>query len=119
MQNTMELPPPVSALEDSPPPSTGEFISQPDSPNPQMFRLLSDTFENVVPRDRTGLGFDGWPAMLNRADAGLEIGKALRVVVSILQYLQGKSLATLVPATKVLADGSRYGKLDVTVSEVF
>ncbi|CAD6566316.1 MAG: hypothetical protein ASARMPREDX12_008176 [Alectoria sarmentosa] len=73
-----------------------------------MFRLLSDTFENVVPRDRTGLGFDEWPAMLNRADAGLEIGKALRAVVSILQYLQEKSLATLVPATKVLADGSRY-----------
>lgn len=83
-----------------------------------MFLLLSNIFENVVPRETTGLGFDGWPAIFERADAGFEIDKALRAVASILQYLQEKSPATLVPATKVLADGSRYGKLVIAFSDL-
>lgn len=71
-----------------------------------------------MPRDHTGLSFDDWPAMLERADAGLETGKALRAVVLILQYLRQKSPAKVIPATKILADGSRYGKLAMAVSEV-
>lgn len=104
----MESPSPMSTVEDSPSPSTGEFAPQLESATPPMFPLLSSIFENVVPRETIGLGFDEWPTLLARADAGLETAKALRAVVSILQYLHEKSPATLVPATKVLADGSRY-----------
>ena len=81
-----------------------------DLPQPPMFRLLSDVFGNALPRERTGLDFDGWPELLERADSGVEIGRALRATVSILQYLKEKSPVTLAPATKILADGSRHGK---------
>lgn len=111
----MEPPPPIKIVDVLPSHSTREDTPQLESARPQMFRFLSNIFEKVVPPDHTGSGFDEWPATLGRADAGLEIGKALRAVVSILQYLQEESPATLVPATKVLADGSRYGKLLITV----
>ena len=81
-----------------------------------MFRSLSDVFENNVPREYTGLGLDGWPKLLESADSGFETGRALRAVVSILQYVKEKSPVTLVPTTKILADGSRHGKLLVNVS---
>ena len=114
----MEPPPPNLDVEDPPSTSTGESTPQPGSARPQMFRSLSNIFETIVPRDHTGLDFDDWPAMLERADAGLETGKALRAVVLILQYLRQKSPATIIPATKILADGSRYGKLAMAVSGV-
>ncbi|KAF6221887.1 hypothetical protein HO133_001855 [Letharia lupina] len=114
----MEDRPPIITVKDSPSPSTGEVTPQLESTKPQMFRFLSNIFEVIVPRDHTGSGFDEWPAFLERADGGLEIGKALRTVVSILQYLREKSPAIIAPATKVLADGSRYGKLAMVVSEV-
>ena len=114
----MELLQPISPVEDLPPPSAVEFAPQLESARPPMFRLLSEIFENVVHRETTGLGFDDWPLILERADAGIETGKALRAVVSVLHYLQENSPATLVTATEVLADGSRYGKLVIVVSEV-
>lgn len=114
----MEPPPPIKIVNVLPSHSTREDTPQPEPARPQMFRFLSNIFEKVVPPDHTGSGFDGWPATLGRADAGLEIGKALRTVVSILQHLQEESPATLVPATKVLADGSRYGKLLINVSDM-
>ena len=76
-----------------------------------MFPSLSEIFRSVVPGGLTGLGFNGWPKLLERADSGLEIGEALRAVVSVLEYLKRSSPVSLVPATKILADGSRYGKL--------
>lgn len=118
MLDTMEDRPPIITVKDSPSPSTGEVTPQLESTKPQMFRFLSNIFETIVPRDHTGSGFDEWPAFLERADGGLEIGKALRTVVSILQYLRENSPAIIAPATKVLADGSRYGKLAMVVSEV-
>ncbi len=114
----MEPPHPISTVEDLKSSSTEEYIPQPGLARPQMFRYLSSIFENVVPRDHTGSGFDEWPSMLERADDGLETSKALRAVVLILQYLREKSPATIVPATKALADGSRYGKLAMADSEV-
>lgn len=118
MLDTMEDRPPIITVKDSPSPSTGGVTPQLESTKPQMFRFLSNIFKVIVPRDHTGSGFDEWPASLERADGGLEIGKALRAVVSILQYLREKSPAIIAPATKVLADGSRYGKLAMVVSEV-
>lgn len=85
------------------------------SSTPSMFRSLADVFENVVPQEYTGPGFDGWPKILDDADSDFENGKALRTVVSILQYLKEKSPVVLVPATKILADGSRHGKLFVNL----
>ena len=83
-----------------------------------MFPLLSDTFEDVVPRDHNGLGFDDWPTVFEHAHAGFELGKALRAVVSILRYLHEKSPVTIIPTTKVLADGSRYGKFAILMSKI-
>ena len=78
---------------------------------PLMFGYLSDVFGKVVPREQTGLGFDGWPTLLERADSGFEMNKALQAVVSMLEYLERNSPVSLVAATKILADGSRNGKL--------
>ncbi len=114
----MEPPPPITTVEDPQSTSIEEYTSQPGSARPQMFRLLSSIFKNVVPRDHTGSGFDEWPSMLERADDGLETSKALRAVVLILQYLREESPATIVPTTKALADGSRYGKLAMADSKV-
>ena len=80
-----------------------------------VFRSLTDVLGGIVPQDS---GFDGWPHMSERAGSGLETDEALRAVVSILQYLELESPATLVPATKVLADASRSGKLLVNLSAV-
>ena len=114
----MEPPPPISTVVIPQSTSIEEYTSQPGSARPQMFRVLSSIFENVVPRDHTGSGFDEWPSILERADDGLETSKALRAVFLILQYLRDKSPATVVPATKALADGSRYGKLAMADLEV-
>ena len=91
--------------------SLGEDTAQLDISQPLMFGYLSDVFGNVVPREQTGLGIDGWPMLLERADSGFERNKALQVVVSILEYLEQNSPVSLVAATKILADGSRLGKL--------
>ena len=93
-------------------------IAHPVPAVPRMFPLLSDIFEDVVPRDHVGLGFDDWPAVLEHAHAGMELGKALLAVVSILRYLHEKSPITITPTTKVLADGSRHGKFSTFVSNV-
>ena len=84
---------------------------------PRMFPLLSGIFEDVVPRDHDGLGFDDWPTVFEHAHAGIELDQALRAVVSILRYLHEKSPVTITPTTKVLADGSRYGKCAVLMSK--
>ena len=107
----MEPPPHTTTVEDPQSTSIEEYTPQPGLARPQMFRFLSSIFENVVPRDHTGSGFDEWPSMFERADDGLETSKALRAVGRILRYLREKSPATVVPATKALADGSRYGKV--------
>ena len=90
---------------------SGESTAQLDMSQPLMFGYLSDIFDNVVPRGQIGLGFDGWPMLLERADSGLEMYKALQAVVSVLEYLEQYSPVSLVAATKILADGSRHGKL--------
>ncbi len=76
-----------------------------------IFRSLSDILGILVPQDCIGLGFDEWPELLERAGSGIEMEKALQVVVSILQYLEETSPENLAPVTKILADGSRYGEL--------
>lgn len=114
----MELPLPVSTVENLRSPCTGDSASQPGSIRPQMFRLLFNVFENVMPRDYTGSGLNEWPAILERADNGLDTNKALQALVSILQYLQEISPMSIALATKILADGSRYGKLAMAVLEV-
>ena len=86
-------------------------MGQPDLSQSSMFRSLSDVFANVVPLECTGSGFEEWPKLLKRADSGYEADNALQAVVSILRYLEQSSPITLVAVTKVLADGSRYGKL--------
>ena len=78
---------------------------------PTMFQFLYDTFGGVVPQGNAGLGFDEWPKLLERADSGLDTNKALQAVVGILQYLEEASPVSLTQATKILADGSRYGEL--------
>ena len=93
-------------------------IAHPVPASPLMFPLLSDIFEGVVPRDHVGLGFDDWPGVFENAHAGIEMGKALRAVVSILRYLHERSPITITPTTKVLADGSRYGKFAIFVSKI-
>ena len=80
-----------------------------------MFRSLAEVFGNVTPQEHIGIGIDGWPKILENAESDSETGKALRTVVSILQYLKEKSPVILVPATKILADGSRHGKLCVNL----
>ena len=110
------LPSPVE--KSSPYHSKEASIAQPVPARPQMFPLLSDIFENVVPRDHDGLGFDDWPTVFEQAHAGFELGKALRAVVSILRYLHEKSPITITPTTMVLADGSRYGKFATFVSKI-
>ena len=91
--------------------SFGGDTAQLNIPQPMMFGYLSDVFGKVVPREQMGLGFDGWPMFLERADSGFETNKALQAVVSILEYLSQNSPVSLVAATKILADGSRNGKL--------
>lgn len=105
----MEAPPPPSSAEGSPSPSTGESTTELElSQTPPMFRSLSEVFQSVVPWEKTGLDFDGWPKLLERADSGFGTGKALRTVVSVLEYLEQSSPVSLALATKLLADGSRY-----------
>ena len=108
--NPVEQCPPFHAKEAS--------IAHPMPARPRMFPLLSDIFEDVVPRDHVGLGFDDWPTVFEHAHAGFELGKALRAVVSILRYLQDKSPMTITPTTKVLADGSRYGKFAIVMTVI-
>ena len=86
-------------------------MAQLDVSRPLMFGYLADVFGNIVPRENTGLGFDGWPILLERADSRFEMNKALQAIVSILKYLENTSPMSLVAATKILADGSRLGKL--------
>ena len=105
-------------MEESVSSSTGESTAQLQLTQPPMFRSLSDVFGNVVPPELTGIGVNEWPNLLERADSGVETDKALQAVVSILQYLEESSPVTLVAATKVLADGSRYGKLIMTFQAV-
>lgn len=107
----MEASPRASTMEESVSSSAGESTAQLNLTQPPMFRSLSDVFGNVVPRELTGIGENEWPNLLERADSGVETDKALQAVASILQYLEESSPVTLVAATKVLADGSRYGKL--------
>ena len=76
-----------------------------------MFRDLADVFWKALPREYINFGYDDWPKLLEHADFGFEIDKALEVVVSILRYLEQSSPAALVAATKLLADGSRDGTL--------
>ena len=106
----MEATPPASTTGDLVPSPAGESTAQLNLTQPPMFRSLSDVFGNVVPRGLTGFGDNEWPNLLERADSGFEKDKALQAVVSILQYLEKSSPMTLVAATEVLADGSRYGK---------
>ena len=110
------LPSPVE--KSSPYHSKEASIVHPEPARPRMFPLLSDIFEDVVPRDHDGLGFDDWPTLFEHAHAGFELGKALRAVASILRYLQETSPATIAPTTKVLADGTRYGKFVILTSIV-
>ena len=110
------LPSPVE--KSSPCHSKEASIAPPVPAGPQMFPLLSDIFKDVVPRDHDGLGFDDWPTVFEHAHAGFELGKALRAVVSILRYLHNQSPTTITPTTKVLADGSRYGKFATFVSKI-
>ena len=107
----METPQSASDTEESVSSSFGEDTAQLNIPQPLMFGHLSDAFGKVVPREQTGLGFDGWPILLERADSGFEMNKALQAVVSVLEYLEQNSPVSLVAATKILADGSRLGKL--------
>ena len=108
-----------SPVERSSPCHTKEAsIANPAPSRPRMFPLLSDIFEDVLPRDHNGLGFDDWPTAFEHAHAGFELGKALRAVVSILGYLHEKSPITITPATKALADGSRYGKFATFVAKI-
>lgn len=106
----MEAPSPNSSPDESAFSSSGEGMTALMSSTPSMFRSLADVFENVVPQESTGRGFDGWPKILDDADSDFGNGKALRTVVLILQYLKERLSLTLVPATKILADGSRHGK---------
>ena len=87
----------------------GEEMEQENSLQSPIFRSLSDIFGDIVPRKNAGLGFDDWPELLKHADAGFEKEKALGVVISVLHYLKEKTSPTLIPVTKILADGSRYG----------
>ena len=117
MYYVMESLPPSSVEKDSPH-FKDASIAQLVPARHQMFPLLSDIFEDVVPRDHVGLGFDDWPTVLEHANAGVQMGKGLRAVVSILRYLHEKSPITITPTTKILADGSRYGKFAGFVSEI-
>ena len=105
------MPQSTSDSEESMSSPSGESTAQLDVPQLLMFAYLSDIFGIVVPREQTDLGFDGWPMLLERAESGLEMNKALQAVVSVLDYLEQNSPVTLVAATKILADGSRLGKL--------
>ena len=107
----METPQSTSDAEGSMSSPSGESTAQLDMSQPLMFGYLSDLFGNVVPREQIGLGFDGWPTLLERADSGLEMHKALQAVVSVLEYMEQNSPMSFVAATKILADGSRHGKL--------
>ena len=107
----METSPLASNSDESVSSSTGEGTAGHTLSQASMFRSLSDVFENVVPQETTGFGFDEWPKLFERAHSGFEMDKALQAVVSILQYMEQSSPVALVAATKVLADGSRYGKL--------
>ena len=114
----MEAPQSASDTEESVSSSTEDNTAHPSLAVPPIFRSLSNVFENVVPQKSTGLGSQEWPNLLEHADSGLETDKALQAVVSILQYLEHNSPATLVSATRVLADGSRYGKILMNIQAV-
>ena len=83
-----------------------------------MFQSLSAAFGESVPRGDAGLGFDEWPQLLEQADSDLETNKALQAVLCILHYLEEASPVVLTQATKILADGSRYGELSMNFSNV-
>lgn len=107
----MEAPSPYSTPNRSVSPSKGVSMTALESSTPSIFRSLAEVFGNAVPQAHIGLGIDGWPNILDDADSEFENGKALRTTGFILQYLRQKSPVILVPATKILADGSRDGKL--------
>lgn len=105
----MEVPSLISTPDGSVSPSNGDGFTALASSTPAMFRSLAEVFGSVVPQEQIDLGIEGWPKVLENADSDFDIGKALRTVVSILQYLKETSSVILVPATKILADGSRHG----------
>lgn len=108
----------ASATEESVSSSTEGDTAELDTSQPSMFRSLSDALGNVVPWEYAGLGSHEWPKLLDHADSGFETDKALQAVVSILQYLEQSSPATLVNVTEILADGSRKGKLLINFQAV-
>ena len=91
-------------------PSPGQDMEQLPLSQPSIFRSLSVVFENTAPQEDAGLGFDHWSELLKHDDSEFETDKIWQIVVSILQYLEVKFPITLVSATKILADGSRYGE---------
>lgn len=85
-------------------------MAKPQVSTPTMFECLSDIFESVVPREDARLDVHEWPILLERAQSGCQIDQALRAVFSILRYLEANSPKSLIPTTKILANGSRYGE---------
>ena len=77
------------------------------SQNPDMFSLLAEHFERVTATDRMDFGIENWYETLKAVHNGGDLGDALRIVVAILPKLEPVELSV---ATRLLADGSRYGK---------
>lgn len=74
---------------------------------PDIFSVLAEHFERVTATDRMDFGIENWHEKLKSADNGGDLSDALRIVVAILPQLEPVELSV---ATRLLADGSRYGK---------
>ena len=74
---------------------------------PNMFSLLAEHFERVTATDRMDFGIENWHETLKAVNNGGDLSDALRIVAAILPELKPVELSV---ATRLLADGSRYGK---------
>ena len=73
---------------------------------PDTFSLLADHFESLRATDRVDFGIEDWRQTLEAASNGGDLSDALRTVTAILPGLEPDELSV---ATRLLADGSRYG----------
>lgn len=81
-----------------------------DIQRPSTFGDLASLFEVAAASMQTNFEIEEWFESLQQAHNGLDPGPALHVIVSILEYIDKHESSDLGPMTKILADGSQFGK---------
>ena len=81
---------------------------------PPMFDLLAELFEKATTEENVDFRIKNWRYKLTAAIVESGVREALQTVVAILPQLQPQEFAA---ATRLLADGTRYGELNMPDSD--